>query len=377
MTTARRCRRDLVTDQHRERAVVPASGHRLTGELAAGRAATRRRRPRRRGACARRRGTGPARHRGRAPVARPSVFSTSIGDLHEGGRAVGPHGGDPDHAVDGFGRANSRTHDHAGRRGQDLLARRGGQRDRVLPWHAGTGSRCSASRSISCSTASSHGIHAVPSTSSVGDRLEAVPAARGPRARGAAPGGSGLVTLRRASEPGSTTTSVRTVARSEPVGRGVGRRREHAELPAHLVLLRRGAVRVEHVALVQHGVGHRPSRRRRIGRSSALLAGFLQQLLEGVVPGRQGAAALNRVSASSVSRRRAPSHCWGSSGPSSSRHTGTGSRKAASSCQATGRRGEPAGVAAGAEHRAREQQEERDLAVVQPCRYLAAATSKS
>ena len=53
---------------------------------------------------------------------------------------------------------------------------------------------------------------------------------------------------------GSTSTSVRTDARSDRVGRH-RRRDEHTELPPELVLAGRGAVRVEDVALVEHRIG--------------------------------------------------------------------------------------------------------------------------
>ena len=82
-----------------------------------------------------------------------------------------------------------------------------------------------------------------------------------------------------------------STTRSDAFGGGVGRRHEHAELPAQLVLPGRRPVRVEHVALVEDGVGdarRATVERRSVTRHSALLAGFLQQLLDGVVPRRQG-----------------------------------------------------------------------------------------
>ena len=84
------------------------------------------------------------------------------------------------------------------------------------------------------------------------------------------------------------------------------RRREHAELPAQLVLPRRRPVRVQHVALVEHGVGHRAGRREAIAacrvRHHAVLTGFLQQALDRRRPTSGSArAALNRWRASSVS----------------------------------------------------------------------------
>ncbi len=57
------------------------------------------------------------------------------------------------------------------------------------------------------------------------------------------------------------------------VGRAIAARGQHAELPSLLVLARRGAVRVEHVALVEHGVGHRPRRGEPIGRRTRAVLG--------------------------------------------------------------------------------------------------------
>ena len=142
-------------------------------------------------------------------------------------------------------------------------------------------------------------------------RLEASPSGRPPRRRDAAPGGSGCARRRAASPPGSTTTSVRIDERSEPLGRGVRRRREHAELPAQLVLPGRGPVRVQHVALVEHGVGD-GARRRRSGRRRRPVGAAVTRppprppsaAARRPRPRSAGpAAALNRVSASSVSRR--------------------------------------------------------------------------
>ena len=87
-------------------------------------------------------------------------------------------------------------------------------------------------------------------------------------------------TCRTGVAPGSTMHSVRTDERSETVALGYGRD-EHAELPADLVLAGRGAVRVEHVALVEHGVGDGACAGEAITvgavASLTLLSGFLEQ----------------------------------------------------------------------------------------------------
>ena len=73
------------------------------------------------------------------------------------------------------------------------------------------------------------------------------------------------------------------------VGLGEGPGGEDAELPAHLVLGRRRPVRVEHVALVEHGVGDLAGPRRTpVAAGSRLTVGLLQQPLEGLVPDGQG-----------------------------------------------------------------------------------------
>ena len=64
----------------------------------------------------------------------------------------------------------------------------------------------------------------------------------------------------------------------------VGRRGEHAELPAQPVLLRRRPVGVQQVPLEQHGVGHRADLVQGTDRS-AHTAGFLQQAFQRLVPG--------------------------------------------------------------------------------------------
>ena len=71
------------------------------------------------------------------------------------------------------------------------------------------------------------------------------------------------------------------------------RRPEHAELPAHLVLARGRPVRVEQVALVEHGVGDGAGLRRGSStRSSAARgSGRRQQGLDGLVPGGQAVPA--------------------------------------------------------------------------------------
>ena len=165
------------------------------------------------------------------------------------------------------------------------------------------GSREIGGRSISCSTASSHGTHFAPSTSSSSTGPIHCPLATAGRASAVCTCRHRTRTCSAARRPGSTTHSVRHRRALRRRRARLGRRHQHAELPAHLVLPRRRPVRIQHVALVEHGVGDRAGARRTGPRASRLLAGFLQELLDRVVPASASArAALNRVSASSVSR---------------------------------------------------------------------------
>ena len=71
---------------------------------------------------------------------------------------------------------------------------------------------------------------------------------------------------------------------------GLALRHEHAELPAQLVLAGRGAVRVEDVALVEHGIGDRPGGGEPVPAHSPA-PGFLEQDLQRLVPRRPAPAA--------------------------------------------------------------------------------------
>ena len=91
-----------------------------------------------------------------------------------------------------------------------------------------------------------------------------------------------------------------------PAFRAVGLRErpreQHSPLPPDLVLRRRGAVRVQHVALEEHRVGDRARGVESVGHDRASPARFLQQPLDHEVPGRERCAARYRRRVSRVSR---------------------------------------------------------------------------
>ena len=173
-----------------------------------------------------------------------------------------------------------------------------------------TGSRAarSTSRSSSCETASSNGRYAVSPASSRRPPPRRRPSRGAPCA--VAPEGTGPAGTRAwAGRPAAARPAAGT-ARTGRRRRGPAE--QDAELPAHAVLRVVGAVRVEDVALVEHGVGERPhvlERRHSVG--------LLEQPGDRLVPRRPWRSRRGTGRA----RRRCPDRavatpCPGSAGPS-------------------------------------------------------------
>ena len=110
-----------------------------------------------------------------------------------------------------------------------------------------------------------------------------------------------------------------------PVRLAEGPGRQHAELPAHLVLAGRRPVGVEDVPLVEDGVGHRSGRREAVlsswrveriscrWRSRPLLPGLFEERVEGLVPGREASRRPEPLQVvEGVAADPQPSRCRGS-----------------------------------------------------------------
>ena len=257
-----------LVDEHRPGALVVARRERRPPRPRADRAGTGTRRPRPRAACAPRRASGAPSSSLDAPGCdQLVVFSTVTPSATKCAGPRRPVGG---HVHDARHRAHARAPP-----GQRCRTRPQGPRCRCPPGSTNgnavgspRGSTEIGGRSISCSTASSHGTHiASPTTSSSTGPIHS-PAAdcrssaaalhlQAPHSSHAGLGAS----------PGSIDAlGARTTIAHDGSCCDLGRRHEHAELPADLVLPRRGSVRIQDVALVENGVGDRAGRRR-TGRS--------------------------------------------------------------------------------------------------------------
>ncbi len=203
----------------------------------------------------------PGHHRvavGPAAVPNGGVLDLD-GEPHQGGGAIGPGRRDPDDPLDRLTAAHRTADDDAGGRGERLHVVDRREHERVQARRPSeTGSTAIRSRSISCSTASSHATQRAPSTSTLSAGSKPRPSGRATSTWRCCTWRQRMRTDTVASPPGSTTTSVRIAERSRAIGLRAGRRDEHTELPSELVLAGRGAVRVQHVPLVEHGVGHGP-----------------------------------------------------------------------------------------------------------------------
>ena len=113
---------------------------------------------------------------------------------------------------------------------------------------------------------------------------------------------------------------------------GVGRH-QHAPLPAHLVLRRARAVRVEHVPLVEHGVRDRAGLRR----ARASRVRLARAAAPPPRPSRPARACPRYAARSSYADRLRRSHAWpGKCASIASRQTATGIRTWVSLCHGTG-----------------------------------------
>src|SRR6185369_684186 len=123
---------------------------------------------------------------------------------------------------------------------------------------------------------------------------------------------------------------------------GAWRRHQHAELPAHAVLRRGGAVRVEHVALEQDGVGDRAGGGERVGyRHGWSTPASLSRVVTVSSQLASMRSRRNRSSASSASERSRSQPVPGKCASISSRHVATGSRKLTSQSHGIGSTSRP------------------------------------
>ena len=269
---------------------------------------------------------GPGHHR--VPARRrPAPVGAALDldrHLDQAQRALGPRRRHLDQAVDPLAPAHRPTDDPALRSvsASTLVARRRGR--------TGTSAAPSVTRQerqpvdvelVLHRLVPRHPLHAVDGDARRPARR--IRRAAPPRRSGAGPAGSGRARRRGRPRPGRRRPRSASGDRSDALGLGVGGRRQHAELPAQLVLPwpRPGT-----------GTGRSPRRGRRRppcgprrtdrstsrrARSLALLPGLLEQLLEGLLPRREGPPGLEPGEGVDACRG-APgaSRCWGSTGPS-------------------------------------------------------------
>ncbi len=307
--------------EHREGAVVAAPGDGVARRTRAGRAATRTSRRRRPAACARRPASGASPRRGRPPASHQSVmFSTVDGDRVRYGPGPSATAADAHHAVDGLALAGPPGRRLAGRSAAPRPRRRRAGRTARRAAAAAGSSVDAGDVDVVLDRLVPRRPTRLPSTSSDVDRREAAAGSAASTVRGCTCR-NGPARRAAAPAPGSTITSVRIDHRSEPSASAQRRGASTPNCQRTWFFARRRPVRVQHVALVEHGVGHRAGRGEAIGRarraSSHVLAGFLQQALERLVPRRQGPLGLEPRRARRACRGEPePAAVRGSRGPS-------------------------------------------------------------
>ena len=145
------------------------------------------------------------------------------------------------------------------------------------------------------------------------------PVQRASTTSGAGPAGTGCECRAREPVPPRRGTRSGPTNRSEPSSSLNLAGHEHAELPAHLVLPRRRPVGVEHVALVEDGIGDRLRRREAVASPDAhspSSPACFSSCSKRLVPRRKGPSGLVSLQkVEGVAADAGASRCWGSTCP--------------------------------------------------------------